>query len=132
MHRIVHSLAACVVLLHILGGCCWHHAHAESTGCCEHSSHPAEANDLAEGDQDCTGQGSHHSKDGCHEAGCVFVAPELRGVVIVVRSVQGLSGPCPDVFAAASTISGRDPLGVPPSGSGPPLRLHLLNQVLLV
>jgi len=128
MHALFHRLAMCAVLLHTLGGCCWHHVHAgHSLGqvfaACDHAE---------DDDRDQPHHRPHHDPAGCHEPGCAFVVPEYRTFVALLARLQPLPSVSTDMSAAVSTALCRPELDAPPLAGRPSLRLHLLNQVLLI
>ncbi len=131
MHRIVHSLAMSLVLYHVLVGCCWHHAHAESAEpsgetlqsptCCQHHHEDGrEPADLP-----------HPHDGGCDGESCDFVVPHIDGPPqldeTAVASLVDL-----DLASRIQPSSGALGSEIPPPGGLPPLRLHLLNQILLI
>ena len=81
MPQIVRLIALVLVITHMTGGCCLHHAHAEegvTSGkfplgdCCDH--HDPLPEDGRE-----SGEHSHHGGDGaCHEGDCIFYSGRSR------------------------------------------------------
>jgi len=130
MHGLLHNLALGVVLLHILGGCCVHHAHAGSPDCCRDERHHDDAD--GHGEQGCPTDGADPHPDGCDRSPCVFIVPETGGAA-------KLLGPlCADaaVSTPAVAVLLESPIAScfrPPSCCGrPSARLHLIHQVLLM
>jgi hypothetical protein len=136
MHRLTHILACVTVVLHIMGGCCWHHAHAACPGdCCESPQAVAcrSCDDQGHGDHHAC-PGEHPGKDdhGCDTAPCVFVVPETESPVKIAPA-QPLGVLPPDVDTARPAIHvAAHPAQAPQSRLGAGLRLHLVNQVLLL
>lgn len=135
MHKTVHSLTMLLVLYHLLVGCCGHHAHADSrkasieaspyTACCGHGHR--EHND---GQEPASSEHSHES--GCDEDVCHFVVPQAGGGAVL--AVQSAAANCLcSVLPALEHLSSSYLASAPPPPAGiPPLRLHLVHQVLLI
>ena len=117
------------VVFHILGGCCWHHAHADCASCCEDEQRPAGTNGRANGSSTCE---IHHSEDDCDEGDCAFIAAGSRSVVKAVGGLVASAVVYTHTFVAASTTTPHSARESPSPSSSPPLRLHLVNQVLLI
>src|SRR5262245_49976148 len=125
MQPFVSILMAAVLIIHAAFGCCWHHAHScvpkasMSVTCCNHHDHD-DHRQPGESELDCEGT-------------CQYVAPEkLRLDDPSLAAWAQLVAP-PVTFAGrpidAATRIGKPPC---PIDSGPPLRLHLLHQWLLI
>jgi hypothetical protein len=136
MHRLTHILACVTVVLHVMGGCCWHHAHAACPGDCRESPQAVacrSCDDHGHGDHHaCTGEHRHEHDHGCDAAPCVFVVPETGGP-LQIAPVQPLAAlpavvhvTCPPTHVAAH------PVNSPHFHLSAGLRLHLVNQVLLL
>jgi len=133
MHAVLCKLMAALLFVHGAFGCCWHHAHAwefrdgatASTAqhhhCCKHES-PA----------DHSQQPTKPCEQKC-EGVCTYLP------------VQKVQVDSPDLTAPAEFLAitpmpaGSDlsvasfwELGGGPVPLGPPLRLHLLHQILLI
>lgn len=134
MSRFVHSLAQMAVLVHMVCGCCWHHAH----GCLEHADEPvAEAARCVGHDYDhdschwlLSSDGSLPDRDVCHAGRCDFVRSEsdasYHPSLGSHYATTLLSAFVPADLAARQAA-------VPPGAAlGSPLRLHLVIQKLLV
>lgn len=135
MQRAVHIVSTLAVLLHILGGCCLHHAHgadphreANSPGCtARHGCCGCRGNEPAGTPDDTSSHGRH-----CEMNCCTFVVPgsSSAGPVAAPECAVGL--------AALPTLAGQLPkvlLAVAVEACHPPgsrLRLHLLKRVLLI
>lgn len=137
MHRAVAILALTSVLLHIMGGCCSHHAHAESPACCResaqvasrypcgaHHEHPPEP---------CRDEHHQGHRSRCEGGHCVFVVPESGTTVDLPAAgrfetavAQGSSVFPQSSQAAICEFVARN------TGLDPPVPPHLLNQVLLL
>lgn len=136
MRKIVHSLTLLLVLYHSLVGCCWHHAHGEEQAprtdasddvtCCGHSH-----------------QGHDHGREpseapsrndtGCEHGKCVFFVPPTADVAGIADSVATSNGLYSDVLQDGIVRSKcSDVRESPPCSARPPLRLHLVNQILLI
>jgi len=132
MHAFLSSSMAVVLLIHAAFGCCWHHAHycvphqasiavAEPTGCCQHRHH----GDSEQREQPCG------CKVECHGT-CAYVLPQKVKIdapqaVAFIDLVATLP-----LLADAQTLSASwCSIGDGPLAAAPPLRLHLLHQLLL-
>jgi hypothetical protein len=124
---------ACAVILmvHLMVGCCGHHAHA----CESHVQSPSLPNAPAS-DDDCPDHAglplehSHHGSHDCQGTSC--------SVVLQNRTTAELTAEPSEVFAAAiidglnpsvDTVSVQRTL---PACRLPSVRLHLANQILLI
>lgn len=128
MHKLMHTLATCMLLLHALGGCCWHHDHDMCLGCSEDSVSPIVTSGGTNAEGDCE---FCQCQTECDEDECAFVTSRLRSVVKAVGGSCPSAGVCAQVFVTPSAMRARHALCGPLHSSSPPLRLHLLNQVLL-
>ena len=144
------QLTTCMLVVHLVFGCCWHHTHQCEASCCETSaptvgscpcshhhhdhSHHGEDNQRyhehkANQQSDPEGPGEHD----CEDQSCVYVTtnvtPEQRG-----RFIQ-VSWPRLDDQLLVSQLDIRHAqfrwLDTSLPSSCPPLRPHLMNQVLL-
>ena len=138
MRILVTLVSSSTLLAHVLLGCCWHHphsAHREQPTGTEPQAHVVAAT--------CGHQHDGHSHHGeaprptrsgdCEQADCVFLA-EAKSKC----PVDALAMPYDIPSAARSDVmgstrgaawrAGRELFGDP----GPPVRRHLLHQVLLV
>jgi hypothetical protein len=137
MRALFSSLVACALLMHAAVGCGWHHKHdaigdnavavADSASeCCHHSHH--------EGDHQEHGQPSQAPCDGhSHCQGLCNYLP-VQKPQLDQSSVQLL----PDFAVIAPATSKLHVESLTSfaraweSASEPPLRLHLLHQILLI
>src|ERR1043165_2086857 len=134
MRAILFSTVAASLLIHAAFGCCWHNAH-DSVLCpdaafaigteadCDH--------DHGDAPQDHHSHGPCHNHSHCHGAcnylpakntqveKCQFTAP-----LDFAWGVTVLSGSQANCFRLSERSCELD--------AGPPLRLHLLNQILLI
>lgn len=135
MYRLVGTLALAAVLAHTTFGCCLHHAHAEAvTGDGECASGAGGCGDEHSGHTDCAcPHGREPSHGPCDRGQCSFVQPEVTGGPRVSSERQPLapatSFPETTGTASRNTIDTIDRRRV---GCCEPVRLHLLNQVLLI
>jgi len=127
MHRLLSILTAALLFIHTVFGCCWHHAHhgehdqssatSGSTLCCHHAEHSGDS-EPCERHVEC-------------EGACIYVLPQKVAVeapqeLAVDLPVVLPSLACQQVESARTWEAGRFL-----HGSMPPLRIHLLHQVLL-
>ena len=154
VYRSVCNLTAVTVLAHMLLGCCWHHHHAfQLAPACTSGGmllpqrgHVHASEDMAPG-ADCDNRscGHEHGRphqpddrqhpdgDGCEDSRCMFVSRQWS------RAPDASAGKCFDVTAATTTIDdglsagSHIRAGVSSAATRcPPLRTHLLEQVLLL
>lgn len=144
VHPTITHITTFVLLLHITQGCCMHHVHACEAACCETPVAAAEAcpcgshphdEEVTSDESSSNDQGNDRQhENSCDGGKCVFMQSKTqtdvfgemdRGNVVltVLREPEGLSIPMAAFdllreFRHAST--------------GPPLRTHLLYQVLLI
>ena len=147
LQRLVLGLALAAVLFHAVGGCCCHHAHAgfftpgfstldpglstlpqAACDCHRHVDKGTYQENHGEAGQ----PAAHRHGDGCDKGPCDFVVPESNGI-IVCKPVLSLTAAIihTDTIALPSLLVNRS-FDSPSARSGPPLRLHLLNQILLL
>ena len=129
MHRFVHALAVCMVLFHLVGGCCWHHDHDECLRCCKDEGRTVATLDRVVGDSDYE---FHHCHTDCDEEDCAFAAARSRRVVTVAGNLLAWGIVNTEVLRATSDMAPCHSFDGPPPGSSPPLRLHLIHQIILV
>jgi len=135
VNRILSHLVAVLLSLHMLLGCCWHHAHACSSAC---QTAATAACGHADGDDDdghCQhSSGSrpgHHPTDACTGERCSFVAspktasvgPQVDAPSLGVWSLVSLELPAVDSASAGQCAR---------VAAAPPERLHLVYQVLRI
>lgn len=144
MRSVVSYLVVVTLALHALLGCCWHHAHepdarlsqvevqstraVESCDCHRHG-----ARELAENDQKPPVPSTpvDHSSDSCGNK-CQYVA------VSRVQVDHSLDFSVLDFLPAESSVASSSEITAVRYGSDgapigpPPLRLHLLHQLLLI
>jgi len=129
MQAFVASLTAAMLLLHAVLGCCWHHAHR-----CEHrlaSAQPADCCHHLPQDGDGQPENNPHSCPGECEGSCVYVVPGK----VQIEAPQWTSID----FLAVLPLLADEPWEAATSWEAacsvpdfaPPLRRHLLHQVLL-
>jgi hypothetical protein len=132
MHGFIHHLALALVLFHMTAGCCLHHAHAECLAGCQDSPHWSGCCSEDEDHHPCPAEKPHRHSTECDGGECVFVVPETDSLVKLIGPFHPLVAVFADRSGATPTAMARLlPTWLEPSRS-PPLRLHLLNQVLLV
>ena len=129
MAGLCRVLIAATLVIHLLVGCCSHHAHA-----CDNKDCPSPTHSDATHDGQCSDSGSDHSHHGpqdCEGTKCSFVSPSRSVSDSFVLPLQPffaamLDNQLPQVGAGRehySLASGRLQL---------PVRLHLAYQVLLI
>ena len=127
MQAFVSSLTAALLFIHTVFGCCWHHAHdctaavAGPEACC---CHDHDDGDSKQHEQPC--------QDGADcEGACAYVLSQKVKVEapkwITIEYLAVLPTLADGQLEAAT--SWRVLSSLP--NVGPPLRLHLLHQVLL-
>jgi len=131
MYRALHIGVMLAVSVHMVLGCCLHHAHAwgpridlplsvDAACPCERHGH------LHEGQP-----GDHDDKQrGCDEAPCTFTRPGSSGDGDLLAGLQCL--PLISCLPPLSALSGIDTADLAPGRFGASIPLHLLNQALLL
>lgn len=133
MNRIVHNLTLAAVLVHMVCGCCWHHAHgADHHAVDHHSAHAADGPCQDHDPAVCGGseQGSAPRGAPCRGGTCDFVRTEPDGSCLpCLESPADAKASAADLTASSLACHG-DTAAATPAGS--PLRLHLAIQKLLL
>ena len=126
MKAFAATLMSAFLLAHALLGCCWHHEH----GCATHGA-------VAHSDECCNyGDCPTHDSGPCNcriECGSVCVYISLEKTVVdcspVMLDVVALNPTLPGNHSA-KLLSWELASGL--AASAPPLRLHLLHQILVI
>lgn len=124
MARIWRIVTAAFLVVHLMVGCCAHHAHA-----CE-DAHAADSASHDEGSGDETDH-SHHEPTDCRGASCSFVFTSNHAAVqLLVQTYHTVAVLHDDVPASVNSSNSQRffLIGLLPL----PVRLHLANQVLLI
>ena len=136
MRALVSNLACLMLAAHLMLGCCWHHAHAGETAC--HHACQAGAFDEPSDEADHHQDQDHdqhappaHGDDHCQGERCSFL------VVAKVYVDSNCGGASPlAALAETSSQASADLAWLRMAAGGPdhrpPLRLHLLHQVLRI
>ena len=135
MRSVVSLLSAAAILLHLVLGCCAHHAHATENGdCANHSlakqtcSHHHHQDSQPEN----TDSGKPHNSphNDCHEGGCVFLNT-TKGALEQDIQVVWLPAVISEMTVNLETplLTKRQAHAIPPP---PALGLTLLFQHLLI
>jgi hypothetical protein len=134
MRSYLSSLTAALLAMHTVFGCCWHHAHASTPqGKSLPSVESSESHGVAHADDGCersTGGCGHHGNHNCHGSKCVFTSSAKTGSPQFSLRLSPQS-----VVAPASTVPNVTRVQKPafsPDELLPPLRLHLIERVLLI
>jgi hypothetical protein len=151
MHAIISSFVAAILSIHALLGCCWHHARgcevcettirgvassevSPETSCCHHvTGHRPQPDDACGGGHRPSHSGPCKCRIDCCGS-CAFL-PAPRALEIAQVSGHGddcLVACLPAIMAGPSTPSLFWRLVSGPTPMEPPLRLHLLHQILLI
>lgn len=129
MSRVLRFGIMLTVAVHMVLGCCLHHAHG---------SHPADSPSVEDscgcghhGHEEGTEPSDHQSSDhGCDGDQCVFTLPESGSAAQLTVGLDCL--PCICVAPTLPGMNGIDSVDTRLHQCGPPIPLHLLNQVLLI
>jgi hypothetical protein len=105
LRRLLAITLGMIMTVHLVFGCCWHHDHDDA---------------------------DHHSSQNCKELSCVYIVrspvktAELDGLdsPVCVHQIQNGPLPTPSLFTQNFFFM--------PPGLVPPVRLNLLNAVLLI
>jgi len=131
MHGVLTSLTAVVLFIHTVFGCCWHHAHCFEHGstvavnqplkCCRHHQHSSDSKQQEEpckGNVECKGT-------------CIYVVPQKVKVEAPQWVAVDLLAVLPLLADQAIGTAGSCEAGWSSPDLVPPVRTHLLHQVLL-
>lgn len=144
MRRKIPHLTTFVLLVHLALGCCMHHTHDCETACCEtpvavadacpcdgHRHHEDESSDERNSNDHHSNRPHEHSCDG---ATCVFKQTETHtDVVGELNFGDYVFALLPESEKLPASVAASDHLfDVRYGFADPPLRKHLLNQVLLI
>jgi hypothetical protein len=134
MRSFLSHLMAGLLAMHAVLGCCWHHGHACGRECTRTVLESADAH--ADHDADSCGSTDskpcqNHGPHACQKGQCVFLRTVENGAGV------SLDLNLPSLGCAASCdVSSQAPVAVRPLFAAdallPPLRLHLVHQVLLL
>ena len=131
MQAFLNILTAALLFIHTVFGCCWHHAHAcgtdcasaviKSAPCCHHHQH---CDDSKHSERPCK------CKVDC-EGTCTYVVPQKVKVEAPQSTTMDLLATLPSLAEhQIEAASFRETISSLPDWA-PPLRTHLLHQVLL-
>lgn len=139
MHRLISSLVATHLLLHVIAGCCWHHGHA---GCAaRHGAGPQVAANHAacdshDGHRHVPDEQSHHHEHQlpCEQPDCVFpLAPVQRTADdFSPVAMAWLIDEAPQCLAISTTDLGNSFDASDGLAAALPVRRHLLFSTLLI
>jgi hypothetical protein len=131
MNRAFHIGIVLAVAAHMVCGCCLHHAHGSTSQSddpvsvdsicpCEHHGHQHEGqpSDHRSGDQECDGSKCVFTLPGSGNSSPVTIGGDFLPFIYVEPILPGMNG--------------IDSVDTVPHHCGPPIPLHLLNQVLLI
>jgi hypothetical protein len=131
MYRVVRSVVLSAVLVHMVFGCCWHHAHAFGSQAGDTSVVETSCPCGHHGHEDSSEPGDHRSGDqGCDGDQCVFTLPETGSTYRVTIGADCL----PFIYSLPTSpaVIRIDSADITPHHLSPPIPLHLLNQALLL
>ena len=135
MRTLLPNLMAISLVVHAAVGCCWHHEHGcahgdnsntpicKSTQCCEHDDCPSHQGEAPE--YPC------HGKLECHGV-CTYVAPQKIRLDSSLAVAPLASATLWLLFSDAQAAFGSAWNTADPAEFEPPLRLHLLHQIVLI
>jgi hypothetical protein len=128
MQNLLSPLTAALLAVHTVFGCCWHHGH-DCTETCDAAPSVASADGHAHGSD--ADHAEHHGRHECKGGVCVFIGSAKAASASATSRLASVP-PAPlfcDVSvlsrATGAIISLADDLQ-------PPLRRHLLCQVMLI
>ena len=129
MSRLLRILTAVVLTVHLMVGCCVHHAHA-----CESEGHSPPIQGLNAPHSDCDDSpcnGSDHGPQKCDGQKCSFVRSSPILNYLLTKPFQGFVIPLlGKTLSLAGIVSEQHFLTT--GRLLLPVRLHLANQVLLI
>jgi len=138
MHRLVSGLIAALLMLHVVAGCCWHHAHggdthqtwlsgtsSQAATCCSHAGHSHTPGTPDKGDR---------PNSPCDEPDCAFSgAPTQRHLDDWVDSGPAwLVNALPSDLSLVATIRAYQIDARDGRSIELPVRRHLLFSTLLI
>lgn len=130
MRALLSSLVATSLLIHAAIGCCWHHAHTDS--CCEPTQFE-QATDC-DGDHSCDKHDGHSHgpcKDHC-QGTCHYLPVQKAQIdTQVSQSPLDFAAIVPHVSSVKLVVQHHAEC-THESAAGPPVRLHLFQQLLLI
>jgi len=129
MQAFVARLTAALLFIHTVCGCCWHHAHAsehraaaaQTATCCHHHQHEG-------------GDGEHQKPGKCKsecQGKCSYVVPPKVQIEAPQFLAIDLNAVLPSLADDSLAAASSGPAFAFPLDLAPPLRTHLLHQVLL-
>jgi hypothetical protein len=129
MAALCRILTAATLVVHLIVGCCSHHAHACDGGDCSLQFH---SDALHEGHvpESCDDH-SHHGANDCRGAKCTFDCSSRPIGSLFVLPCHAFLAVVPD-GAAKPIVSGDERCFFSSGRLLLPVRLHLANQVLLI
>jgi hypothetical protein len=135
MGEFYRILTAAMLAVHLMVGCCSHHAHA-----CDNKDRPSLAHSDASHDGDqCPESGddySHHGPQNCQGERCSYLAPTVSPNQTVSDSLtlsfQTVFMALPDDQLPLVGFGPEQQLSLAAGRLLLPVRLHLANQVLLI
>ena len=147
LRRLVLGLAFVAVLFHAVGGCCCHHVHADAgfftsglstldsrlstqTACDCHRH--VDKGTLQEDHGDDGQPADHRHDDDCGEGSCDFVVPESNDTIVCNPVLSHTVAIIHTLAASGPSLLVNRSFDLPSARSSPPLRLHLLNQIMLL
>ena len=134
MPKLVRNIASVLVLIHMMGGCCLHHAHAEQTSHCDVAA--AREDDCDHPSSDCLHvaeccEHSHHGeRRECEEESCRFIPGRLRAdneVTVIPARVVFVRDDVSPLLSAGYSRAGDIIFR-----GAPPVPLHVLKQSFLL
>jgi hypothetical protein len=134
MHGLFSHVAAALLAMHTVLGCCWHHSHACAQECktlaiesaSAHAGHDAE-HEPATDSQPC----HNHGRSACKGSKCVFArtaenaSSDVLKANLISHVFLAVDNTLPQTLAVQRPLFADDALL-------PSLRLHLMHQVLLL
>jgi hypothetical protein len=133
MQGFVHRVAIGLAILHIAGGCCWHHAHGRESSAVPAGERVAAPQQCGAACAPCCtrpGDG-HQPPQPCAENSCDLVAGQ-RAPSGELASAWYLLARAPLGADAAISRQAARCIGPRLVGVCRPVRLHLLHQLLLI
>jgi hypothetical protein len=139
MHGFFTNVTAGLLALHTVLGCCWHHAHSCTQACATAATVAVGSVDACQGDRGhgddtmpCSNDQGHHGRHDCQGSSCVFVnslGASPQALALQIRTAPAALAP--DGGPSVRDIAGQRPFYAA-DALLPPLRRHLVCQVLLI
>lgn len=130
MHGFLSNLTAALLALHTVLGCCSHHAHASAGDC--HSAPAIESHDCHHAEDSPATTHDDHKTHFCKQNTCVFLTSTKWSDLLRPADAAFSAVVLTDFDFLVNYTSVSAASFFEPDALLPPLRIHLLDRVLLL